>query len=69
MKSYVVYGYIHGEGEFHHTYFLKKLDAEKFKDLWWDDKRYMDSIEMAEINNHEDICDMELRQLVKGINK
>ena len=69
MKVYCVYGLIEWEGEFYHTYFLSKCDAEEFKELWDADLRYMDSVEVAEVEVMAGMKRSELIDILSKINK
>ena len=73
MKLYCVYGSINWEGEFNHSYFLRKCDAEAFKLLWEADMGYMDHIHLVGVTAIGDIGhsipESELMDIIKEINK
>jgi hypothetical protein len=69
MKVYCVYGVVEWEGEFYHTYFSDKCNAEEFKTLWDADLRYMDSVEVAEVEILSSVKKSELKDILSKINK
>ena len=69
MKLYCVCGVVEWEGDFYHTYFLNKCDADAFKKLWDADLRYMDYVHVVEIEVLAGMQRSELKDILSKINK
>ena len=68
MKLFCVYGAVEWEGEFQHTYFLNKCDADALKELWDADLGYMDSVHVVQIEALAGMPRSELKDILRKIN-